>query len=85
MALVTCEIHQGLGSSDASVAVKDVGNVRTFLHVDRDFVVQENGQSYLPVGVVHKDKERGVALIELPHEADSGAFRLWVPLADVRA
>jgi hypothetical protein len=38
---------------------------------------------YLPVGVVHRDRERGVALIELPQEADSGAHRLWVPLSSL--
>jgi hypothetical protein len=32
---------------------------------------------------VHRDKEKGVALIEFPVEADSGAHRLWVPLASL--
>jgi hypothetical protein len=66
------------------VAVRDIQNVRTFLHVDRDFLSQEQGREYLPVGVVRRDRDRDVALIELPYEADSGAHRLWVPLSSLR-
>jgi hypothetical protein len=33
--------------------------------------------------LVYKDKEKGVALIEFPVEADSGAHRLWVPLSSL--
>jgi hypothetical protein len=84
MALVLCEVHPGLGARDASVAVRDVQNVRTFLHVDRAFLSRHQDRAYLPVGVVHRDRERGVALIELPHEADSGAHRLWVPLSSLQ-
>jgi hypothetical protein len=80
---VLCEVHPGLGKRDASVAVQDVQNVRTFLHVDRDFLTREHDRIYLPVGIVRRDRERGVALIELPQEADSGTHRLWVPLSSL--
>jgi hypothetical protein len=83
MALVLCEVHPGLADDDASVAVRDTTNVRTFLHVDRDFLTQRQDKTYLPVGVVYRDKEKGVALIEFPTEADSGAHRLWVPLSSL--
>jgi hypothetical protein len=83
MILVRCEVHPGLGCEDASVAVRDVQNVHAFLHVDQAFLSRRQGRAYLPVGVVRRDRERGVALIELPHEADSGAHRLWVPLTDL--
>ena len=84
MALVLCEVHPGLGAQEASVAVRDVRNVRTFLHVDRAFLSRQQDGAYLPVGVVHRGRERGVALIELPQEADSGAHRRWVPLSSLR-
>jgi hypothetical protein len=29
---------------------------------------------------VYRDRQKGVALIEFPVEADSGAHRIWVPL-----
>jgi hypothetical protein len=68
---------------DASVAVRDTADVRTFLQVDRNLLTQRQGQAYLPVGLVYRDKEKGVALIEFPVETDSGAHRLWVPLASL--
>jgi len=34
---------------------------------------------------VGRDKEKGVALIEFPQEADSGAHRIWVPLSSLIA
>ncbi|HTU17767.1 MAG TPA: hypothetical protein VMG10_06850 [Gemmataceae bacterium] len=83
MAYVLCEVHPGLGKRDVSVAVHDVHKVRTFLHVDRDFLTRERDRVYLPVGVVSRDHGRGMALIELPQEADSGAHRLWVPLSSL--
>jgi hypothetical protein len=83
MSLVQCEVHPGAGKVAVSVAVRDVTQGRTFLQVERDFVTRRQGQTYLPIGVVHRDREKGVALIELPVEADSGAHRLWVPLSSV--
>ncbi len=38
---------------------------------------------FLPIGVVYRDKEKGVALIEFPVEADSGTHRIWVPLTSL--
>jgi hypothetical protein len=66
-----------------SVGVRDISNVRTFLGVHPDFVSRRRGQTYLPIGVVYKDRDEGVALIEFPHEADSGAHRIWVPLSSL--
>lgn len=51
--------------------------------VDRDFLTVRDGVAYLPVGVVFRDREKGVALIEFAEEADSGAWRAWVPLEDL--
>ncbi|MBI3821869.1 MAG: hypothetical protein HY289_04210, partial [Planctomycetes bacterium] len=83
MVLVECDVHPGIGNIDASVVVRDTANVRTFLQIDRDFPTNRKGQSYLPVGLIYRDKEKGVALIELAVEADSGTHRLWVPVSSL--
>jgi hypothetical protein len=83
MAMVLCEVRPGAGKVAVSVAVRDVANVRTFLEIQGDFVTQRQGQTYLPIGVVYRDREKGVALIEFPVEADSGAHRIWVPLSSL--
>ncbi len=83
MALVLCEVRPGVGKMDVSVNVRDTENVPTFLQVERDFVANQQGRTYLPIGVVFRDKEKGVALIEFPVEADSGAHRIWVPLTSL--
>jgi hypothetical protein len=80
MALVQCEVHSRFGNVAVSVAVRDTADQPTFLEMDRTMVTQRNGRPYLPVGVVHRDKEKDVALIEFPVEADSGAHRICVRL-----
>jgi hypothetical protein len=83
MMLVRCEVRPWGGSVSTSVAVRDISNVPSFLEVQRDFVTQRQGRDYLPVGVVYRDKDKGVALIEFPVEAASGAHRIWVPLSSL--
>ncbi|MCI0458220.1 MAG: hypothetical protein L0Z62_14745 [Gemmataceae bacterium] len=83
MVLVLCEVQPYGGTISTSVAVRDTSNVPSFVEVERDFVTQRHGQHYLPVGLVYRDKERGVALIEFPVEAASGAHRIWVPLSSL--
>ncbi len=83
MPLVLCEVRPGVGKVDVSVAVRDTENVPTFLQIDSDFVTHRQGKSFLPIGVVYRDKEKGSALIEFPVEADSGAHRIWVPLTSL--
>jgi len=83
MASVLCEVHPGVGKVDVSVSVRDTDNVPTFLQIERDFVTHRKGKTFLPIGVVYRDKDKGVALIEFPVEADSGAHRIWVPLTSL--
>jgi hypothetical protein len=85
MAQVICEVSPGLRPTEKTVAVKDVRGPRQFLRVEGGLLIHEKGRSFLPVGVVGVDEERRLALIELPHEADSGANRLWVRLEDVKS
>jgi hypothetical protein len=83
MALVLCEVHPGVGTVATSVAVRDANNIRSFLEIQRDFLTRRQGRDYLPVGLVHRDRDKGVALIEFPVEAGSGAHRIWVPLSSL--
>lgn len=82
MAQVLCEVSEGLRDSERTVAVKDIYGHRQFLRVENEFLTREKGKHYLPVGIVHLTRQNQ-ALIELPHEADSGAHRLWVRCADL--
>jgi hypothetical protein len=63
-------------------SVADVYGRQHRMLVDHDFLTVREGISYLPVGVVFRDRDKGVALIEFAEEADSGAWRAWVRLRD---
>jgi hypothetical protein len=76
--LVVCEVSAGLRDSERTASVKDVHGNRQFLRVPARFLTQRDGRYYLPVGTVLQDPKTSAVLIELPHEADSGANRLWV-------
>jgi len=79
MAQIRCdEVRRGLRASEALAIFRDYEGRRHFIRVERDFLSEENGHSYLPVGVVHVDPRTNLVLIELPHEAETGANRLWV-------
>jgi hypothetical protein len=85
LGLVLCEVRYPKQQTVAcSVAVRDTNNQPTYLEIQRDFVAHRDGKTWLPIGVVYRDKEKGSALIEFPVEADSGAHRIWVPLTSLR-
>lgn len=84
MAEVVCDVTPGLRDSERTIAVRDVHGLRQFLRVEADFLAEDGGRRYLPIGVVGVDESKQLALIELPHEADSGNSRLWVRLSDLR-
>jgi hypothetical protein len=52
--------------------------------VEDGFIATEGGRHYLPIGIVGVDDAKDLALIELPHESDSGISRLWVRRSDLR-
>jgi hypothetical protein len=52
--------------------------------VEEGFITAEGGRPYMPIGLVGLDNNKGLALIELPHESDSGISRLWVRQSDLR-
>ena len=82
MTYVRCTVSEGLRPSEITVEVTDQEGRSEFLRVEQDYVKSFDGNSHLPVGIIVFDNER--ALIELPHEADSGANRLWVARKDVK-
>ena len=84
MAQVVCEVSQGLRDSEKTASVRDVFNRRLHLRVEDGFIATEGDRHYLPIGVVGVDDARDLALIELPHESDSGISRLWVRRSDLR-
>jgi hypothetical protein len=79
MAQIRCEsVSEGLRASEVVAVFRDFRSRRHFLRVERDFLSQIDGHDYLPVGVVGVDPRTRLILIELPHEAETGANRLWV-------
>ena len=78
MYYVECDVTKGLRESEVTVSIQDVDGAKAFLRVERDFIHQPNGRAYLSIGLIDVDQQAGKALIELPHEADSGVNRLWV-------
>lgn len=85
MALVACEVSDGLRDSEATVAVREVGGDQQFLRIERDFLTSEDGRDFLTVGVIQRDGTGRYLLVELPQEADSGTSRLWVSVDDVKS
>jgi hypothetical protein len=83
MARVICEVSAGLRESEKTAAVEDVFNRKHHLRVEEGYITVEGGKYYLPIGVVGFDDAKRLALIELPHESDSGISRLWVRQRDL--
>lgn len=84
MTRVICEVSSGIRASERTAAVKDVHNRKHHLRVEEGYIEPESGSFYLPIGVVGVDDSKGLALIELPHESDSGISRLWVRQSDLK-
>jgi hypothetical protein len=81
---VECSIAPGFREGELAVSVPDETGKRQYLRVNKNLVASEGGKHYLAVGVVQIDHKHKRVLIELPHEADSGANRLWVPFSSFR-
>jgi hypothetical protein len=76
---IRCDsIADGLRASEVLAIFQDYQGRRHNLRVERDFLSEEGGAFFLPVGVVHVDPRTSLVLIELSHEAETGANRLWV-------
>jgi hypothetical protein len=75
---VCCQVSEGLTGSDITVSIRDIDGRDQYIHVLPSMVNQENGTTYLPVGIINIDRRQRRVLIELPIEADSGANRMWM-------
>jgi hypothetical protein len=54
MSKVRCQsVSEGLRDSEALVTLQDYKGRRHVIRVERDFLSNENGINYLPIGVVH--------------------------------
>lgn len=79
MANLRCErISKGLRASEALAIFRDYKGKQHFLRVERDFLSEQNGHYFLPIGIVYFDHRSKMVLIGLSHEAETGANRLWV-------
>ncbi len=79
MAKIQCSnVSAGLRPSEVVASFVDFHGRTHFIRVERDFLSEVNGKSFLPVGIVHVDPKTKAVLVELPHEAETGANRLWV-------
>ena len=81
---VLCDqVSEGLRPSEVTVAVKSIKGQSEFLRLSASNLLTKGDRKYLAVGVVHVDPASGAYLIEFPHEADSGAKRIWVPRGSI--
>jgi hypothetical protein len=69
--------------SERAAVVQDVQGHSHLILVEHDFLTIEDGKAYVPVGVCHLDRERGVVLVEFPHEPMTGINRIWVRYQDL--
>ena len=81
---IECAIRSGDADWEVVATVQDVQGRRQNLSVSKGMVASSGGKSYLTVGIVQVDHLQRRALIELPHEADSGVNRLWAPFTAFR-
>ncbi len=79
MSQIRCEeVAEGLRASEACAVFRDHNGRRHFQRVERNFLSTIEGDAFLPVGIIHVDPRSGLVLVELSHEAETGANRLWV-------
>lgn len=79
MAKIRCaNVTDGLRPSEVVASFADFHGRTHFIRVEQDFLTEQEGSTFLPIGVVHVDPKNKAILVELPHEAETGANRLWV-------
>ena len=84
MAQILCEdVSRGLRSEERAVTVRNaVSGQRSQLRVETEFLTLRDGKYYLPIGIVQKEPQLGLVLVELSQDTDMGNRRLWVRAAD---
>jgi hypothetical protein len=82
MLYLECDIKQspGMRESDVIATVSDFRGRKEQLQVEKAFLVQRGGRTFLPVWGLAEDRDRKLAEVELPQESASGTNRIWVEL-----
>ena len=82
---VRCDVTPGgIIPEGVTARLKDLDGRSQFVQVTRGMINHEEGQDYLPIGIVDIDRRGRRVLIELPVEADSGANRMWIGFEALR-
>jgi hypothetical protein len=74
---ITGTPRPSLRESEVQVTVHDITGRPQRLRTERDFLLIQGGKPSLPIGIVARHPTEDKVLIEFPHEADSGANRMW--------
>ena len=82
---VECSTRPGLRDSEAGVMIHDINARAQRLRVEWDFLHNAGDRYYLPIEIVARHPTEPKLLIEFPHEADSGANRIWVAAGQLLA
>jgi hypothetical protein len=79
MAEIRCaEVVPGLRDSEVAPRFVDFAGRTHYIRVERDFLAEKDGLYFLPVDIVHVDPKTKAVLVELPHEAETGASRIGI-------
>mgnify|MGYP000092791580 CR=1 FL=1 len=78
MPLLQCDVLDGPRQGFKAIGIASIEGFTEYLTIEDRFLVDQDGEFFLPVRLVGKDNQHKTALIQLPVEADSGANRVWV-------
>ncbi|OWK45818.1 hypothetical protein [Fimbriiglobus ruber] len=78
------DVKPGMRNSERIAVFSDHTGKKHYIRVEADFLSTIGGVHYLPVGLVQIDRDSGYRLVELPHEAETGANRLWIKPENIR-
>ncbi len=81
--LLCTNVSRGLRPSEVVVTVTDLFGQRHFIREEKEFLTNRDGRWYLPADVVFVDPKTKAVLVELPHEAENGAHRIWLEPANL--
>jgi len=78
---VLCETRPGLRDSERSIAIPDFWGRKQYIRIEAYYLHEHEGRTYMPLTFIDEDAEK--VLVELPYEADSGKWRLFVSKKNV--
>ena len=82
---VSCSTSEGFRHEDVTVEVKTVDESKqVYLGLPLEFLEIVGEETLLPIMLIQVDDESGMALVELPDEAEGGQRRVWVSSTSLR-